>query len=153
VNAQTGVTIQSTLDRLKGLPLAKFDIIVTALGLNDVTHAVPRPLWIRQQQRLFAQLDALFQPLLIYVLGVPPLGGFPILPQPLRWSLGRQAARFDANLAETLGALPHIRHVPFNVPLVPAQMAEDGFHPGPKIYALWAKEMASRITSDWPKLD
>jgi len=29
-------------------------------------------------------------------------------------------------------------------------MAEDGFHPGPDIYAIWAKEMASRILYDWP---
>jgi lysophospholipase L1-like esterase len=34
----------------------------------------------------------------------------------------------------------------------PALMAQDGFHPSEKFYALWAKELASRIISDWPEI-
>ncbi len=151
--ARTGATTRSTLDTLNGLDPAPFDIIVTALGVNDVTHAVPRSLWLRQQQRLIERLDTLFAPRLIYLSGVPPLGDFPILPQPLRWSLGREAHRFNAALARLAHPDPHVRHVPFSVALDHTQLAEDGYHPGPEIYALWGNEIASRIISDWPDVD
>ena len=148
--AQTGATTRSTLNSLNRLKPVPFDVIVTALGVNDVTHAVPRSLWVRQQQRLIDRLDTLYAPRLIYISGVPPLGDFPILPQPLRWSLGREAQRFNTALVRQAQLHPHVRHVPFNIPLKHSQLAEDGYHPGPEIYALWGKEMASRIISDWP---
>lgn len=148
--AKTGATTGSTLKRLQTTTPAHFDIIVTALGVNDVTHAVPFRVWKKQQKLLLAQLDHLFHPRLVYLSGVPPLGRFPILPQPLRWTLGRQASRFDRALAKSLAPINNAQHVPFDLPLDPAKMAKDGFHPGPDIYALWAKEMASRIISDWP---
>lgn len=149
--AKTGATTRTALQWLESHPPAPIDIIVTALGVNDVTHAVPYPLWLRQQKRMFARIRMLFAPRMIYVSGVPPLGSFPILPQPLRWSLGKQAQRFDAGLSRLVHTSSWIRHVPFDRPLLPSQMARDGFHPGPEIYSEWAKEMASRIVSDWPQ--
>jgi len=148
--AKTGATTRTALQWLETHPPAPIDIVVTALGVNDVTHAVPYPLWLRQQNRMFARINTLFAPRRVYVSGVPPLGDFPILPQPLRWSLGTQARRFDAGLARLTETSPRLCHIPFDSPLVPSQMAQDGFHPGPEIYTLWAKEMASRILSDWP---
>lgn len=148
--AKTGATTASTLRHLEGLTSFPVDIVITALGVNDVTHAVPFKVWQRRQRALHVRIDQLFAPRLVYMSGVPPLGLFPILPQPLRWTLGRQAARFDQALATSLAAEKHWHHMPFNVPLDPAQMAIDGFHPGQEIYALWAKEVASRINTDWP---
>lgn len=148
--AKTGATTRTALQWLETHPAAPIDIVVTALGVNDVTHAVPYPLWLRQQNRMFARINTLFAPRRVYVSGMPPLGDFPILPQPLRWSLGTQARRFDAGLARLTEMSARLSHIPFNSPLVPSQMAQDGFHPGPEIYTLWAKEMASRILSDWP---
>tara|TARA_R110000850_G_scaffold59168_1_gene136901 strand:+ start:3299 stop:4018 length:720 start_codon:yes stop_codon:yes gene_type:complete len=148
--AKTGATTRTALQWLETHPPAPIDIVVTALGVNDVTHAVPYPLWLRQQNRMFARINTLFAPRRVYVSGMPPLGDFPILPQPLRWSLGTQARRFDAGLARLTEMSARLSHIPFNSPLVPSQMAQDGFHPGPEIYTLWAKEMASRILSDWP---
>ncbi len=150
--AQTGATTRSTLARLAHERATPYDVIVTALGVNDVTHAVPLAFWIHRQKKLLARLNTLYSARLVYMSGVPPVGGFPLLPQPLRWSLGRQAFLFDAALARILGPLPHAHHVPFNIPLNPAQMASDGFHPGPEIYEIWGHEMASRIFSDWPKV-
>lgn len=148
--AKTGATTASTLKHLEGQAPSRFDIVVTALGVNDVTHAVPFKVWQQRQQALRARINQLFAPRLVYMTGVPPLGLFPILPQPLRWTLGRQVARFNAALATTLAAEKHWHHIGFDLPLDPTQMAADRFHPGPEIYAIWAKEMASRINTDWP---
>lgn len=148
--AKTGATTASTLKHLEGQPPSRFDIVLTALGVNDVTHAVPFKVWQQRQQALRARINQLFAPRLVYMTGVPPLGLFPILPQPLRWTLGRQADRFNAALATTLAAEKHWHHIGFDLPFDPTQMAADRFHPGPEIYAIWAKEMASRINTDWP---
>jgi lysophospholipase L1-like esterase len=148
--AKTGATTGTTLKRLEEISPTPFDVIVTGLGVNDITHAVRFKVWQKQQAALMARLNQLFTPRLIYMSGLPPLGNFPILPQPLRWTLGRQANRFDRALTSSLAALPDTHHVPFDKPLDPTQMAADGFHPGAGIYTLWAKEMASRIISDWP---
>lgn len=150
--AKTGATTASTLKALKDQAHAPVDVVVTALGVNDVTHAVPFGRWQSQQQVLRKRIDQLFAPRLLYMSGVPPLGLFPVLPQPLRWTLGRQAARFDQALAKSLHGETHRHHIPFDLPLDHAQMAIDGFHPGPQIYAQWAKEMASRIITDWPDM-
>jgi hypothetical protein len=79
------------------------------------------------------------------------MGHFPLLPEPLRWTLGRHATKLEHRRAAVLATRPDCTHVPFNLPLDPALMATDGFHPAAPLYTLWAKEMASRILSDWPK--
>jgi lysophospholipase L1-like esterase len=151
LDALIGATTRSTLARLERAEPRPFDVIITALGVNDVTRLIPAAIWLRQQDSLFARLNSLYQPRHIYVSGMPPLSDFPLLPDPLRWTLGRHAATLDRHRVRRLAADSNITHVPFDLPLDPAMMAADGFHPGPQIYALWAKEMASRIISDWPE--
>ncbi|KIN61967.1 Lipolytic enzyme, G-D-S-L [Sulfitobacter noctilucicola] len=152
LDALTGATTKSTLDRLKDAHPEPVDVIVVALGVNDVTRLVPASLWVSQQQALLGRLEELYQPAQIYLSGMPPLGHFPLLPHPLRWTLGRHADRLQRRLLKVLFARADCTYVPFDQPLVPALMASDGFHPGPVVYTLWAKEMASRIISDWPEL-
>lgn len=152
LDALTGATTRSTLRRLEEAGPQPIDVIVTALGVNDVTRLVPAITWVRQQETLFARLISLYAPKRIYVSGMPPLAQFPLLPEPLRWTLGRHARKLEAARAKALAFRKDIAQVPFNLPLDPAMMSSDGFHPGPQIYQLWAKEMASRIISDWPEV-
>lgn len=150
LHARTGARTKSALASLQEPLPFEADVIVIALGVNDVTHGVPYPLWRRAQRDLLAHLRQRHAPRHIYVTGLPPLGSFPLLPNPLRWVLGRQARRFDRAQAQALAQPPDASHVALDLPLDPALMAKDGFHPGAEIYALWGKEMASRILSDWP---
>lgn len=151
LNARTGATTRSTLDTLSTAEPAEFDIVLTALGVNDVTRLVPAQTWVRQQLTLLDRIETLYAPRQIYLSGMPPLGRFPLLPQPLRWTLGRHAQKLETARIAALKDRPGCTHVPFSLSIDPALMASDGFHPGPDIYHLWGKEMASRITSDWPK--
>ena len=152
LDAATGATTRSTLTHLEQATPQPTDILITALGVNDVTRLIPPATWQRQQSALFDRLRALYQPRMIYMSGIPPIGDFPLLPNPLRWTLGRQARAYDT-VQRNLAANPaDITLVRFDQPLDPALMARDGFHPSAAVYALWAKEMASRIRSDWPIL-
>ena len=38
--------------------------------------------------------------------------------------------------------------VPGSLAMAGTLMAEDGFHPGPAIYALWAEQLAGKISSE-----
>lgn len=152
LNAAIGATTRSTIARLETSPSVPVDVVFVALGVNDVTRLVPARLWLRQQRRLFRRLDRLYQPKRIYFSAVPPIGHFPLLPHPLRWTLGRHARRLEKLRGAALSGHPRYGVVPFNQPLDPTMMASDGFHPSAEIYRLWAKEIASRIFSDWPEI-
>ncbi len=143
--ARTGATTQGTLTRMAREPAEPFDVAVTALGVNDVTRLVALHRWLDHQARLRAQLGARFGVAHVLASGLPPMGAFPALPQPLRWVLGRTAQRFDTALARASAGVPGWRHIAFTVALTPDLMAEDGFHPGPAGYALWAQIMAAEI--------
>ncbi|MDF1729199.1 MAG: SGNH/GDSL hydrolase family protein, partial [Sulfitobacter sp.] len=143
---------RSTLARLERQPPRKTDIVITALGVNDITRLTRPSQWIVLQQRLWDRIGTLYEPRRIYLSGVPPLAHFPLLPQPLRWTLGRQAAAFEAAMKDHLMQRQDVVYVPFDLPLDREMMAADGFHPAPRTYALWGKQMASRIISDWPEI-
>lgn len=150
MTAKTGATTRSTLTRLRTAQTAPTDMVILVLGVNDTTRLIPVRTWRARQRALMARIRTLYAPRLIYITGVPPLGHFPLLPQPLRWTLGRHASALEtartADLQNQQGAIP----VPFDLDPHPDLIAKDGFHPSAMLYTLWAKEMASRIISDWP---
>ncbi len=150
LDALTGATTRSTITRLANTPTRPLDVIVIALGVNDVTRLVPARVWVRQQATLIQRLRTLHAPAQIYLSGMAPIGHFPLLPGALRWTLGRHAQRLEKQRIAYLETCPDLTHVPFDMPLDPELMASDGFHPAAPLYTLWAKEMASRIISDWP---
>lgn len=151
--ARTGATTASTLAQLEARELPRTDIAILVLGVNDVTRGGPRGTWLRRHAALRALLRARTGARRLYICEIPPLGAFPLLPQPLRWLLGRRAARFDRSLRRALTHEPDTAIVPLPGTLDVADMAADGFHPGPVIYAAWGTQMARQILSDGPLPD
>lgn len=145
LEAHTGETTASTLARLRLIEPAPFDIAVTSLGVNDVTHGVTLNRWLRDTGALHHLLRGKFGVNTILASGVPPMHHFPLLPQPLRWVLGQTAARFDGALADMLEETGQATHLPFDLPFSKDMMAIDGFHPTPAAYRLWAARIAQRI--------
>lgn len=141
--ARTGATTSQTLAALRAQPLEPIDVAMTALGVNDVIRQVPLRRWLADQSAL-AELLTGGGARLVLRSGLPPMARFPLLPRPLRDVLGAQAATMDAALAAA--STPALRHMPFDpARLDPAMMAEDGFHPGPALYAAWGAEGAALI--------
>ena len=148
LHATTGHTTAQTLARLAALPAQRFDVAVTALGVNDVTRQRSAARFAREQADLATLLRERFGVRAQWRSGLPPMHRFPLLPRPLRDVLGAQAREFDRVLAET--ARPGLFHLPFDAArLEPAMMARDGFHPGPAVYTLWGQEAAGAIWSHW----
>ena len=145
LDALTGATTRSTLQRLQGGTPEKTDIVVVALGVNDITRLIPVSRWMALQMALTHRIRTLYQPQQIYLSGIPPMGDFPMLPNPLRWTLGRQAAAFDRAMRQRAEDLVDLHYLPFEMALTPDLMATDGFHPNTDGYALWAERVAKEI--------
>jgi lysophospholipase L1-like esterase len=143
--AKTGATTASTLERLRQLPLADFDIAIVVLGVNDATRLIRLRKWLGLQDTLDRRLRMEFGVQHVFISGLPPLGQFPLLPQPLAWVLGRHAARLDAAQNERCANDSSLHHVPMELDLDVSAMARDGFHPGPAVYAAWGAGMAEFI--------
>jgi lysophospholipase L1-like esterase len=144
--AFTGATTADMLDRLRREAAADYDVVVTSLGVNDVTGRRPLAAWRRQQEQLVELLATRFGARLILLSGLPPMHRFPALPQPLRWYIGSRARDFDRVLAAVAANRPGCEFLALGHEMMDASaMAGDGFHPGPPIYALWAREAARRI--------
>lgn len=149
--AFTGATTADLLARLNSMPAEDFDVVVTSLGVNDVTGRRSLADWRRQQKQLVALLANKFRVRHILLSGLPPMHRFPALPQPLRWYVGRRAQDFDRALARLADSQPTCEFVKLSYAMMDLQtMAADGFHPGPAIYAAWAQEVVRRILARMP---
>jgi lysophospholipase L1-like esterase len=128
-------------------------VLVTSLGVNDITRNVGLPDWLRQQEALLRIARDRLGVSLSVVAGLPPVDGFPALPQPLRWYLGRRAREFTRHLERFLAGVPDAHVLDLRFTRDASLMAEDGFHPGPVIYAGWAERAAGIIRSSFAPAD
>lgn len=143
--AKSGATTASTLRSLGKLRRRVYDVAVTSLGVNDVTGGLSRAGWRREQRALRAALRSDFGIRAIVLSGLPPVHGFPALPQPLRWYLGARARHFDRDLEQDVRTEPGSEFVSLDFARDVEQMAEDGYHPGPEIYAAWGRRVADAV--------
>lgn len=148
LEAATGATTKATIASLSQMAAEPFDIAVLALGVNDVTRMVSRRKWSGQQRALHGLLRERFGVRRIYASGLPPMGLFPLLPQPLRWVLGAHSARLDGALAGIAAQSDMVSHIPFDFPHQARFFAEDGYHPSPVAYTHWGGVLKKRIMKD-----
>lgn len=145
--AKSGHTTLNSLKMIAEQPQQVFDIVVTSLGVNDVTGTLPASTWVTQQQELINLLRKQFSCQQILITQVPPMGQFPALPQPLRGYLGSRATQFNRKLSALIDSQSDCQLIDFNAELNNDDMAADGFHPGPIIYQHWAEIVADKIKS------
>lgn len=142
--ARSGVTVAGALQMVTQMPDMKFDAVLICVGVNDVKNGMRRAVWRQRYAKLLNVLRGRFGATRIVVSGVPPMAEFPLLPRPLNTVLGARATMFDEDLkalAREGGAV----HLPFESAHDQSEMATDGFHPGPAIYAAWAARAARVI--------
>lgn len=152
VDAKTGATTADTIARLSKSPQQKFDIVSVSLGVNDITGLVPKSVWLGRFSNLLDLIERKFQADVICVSGIPKMQYFPLLPQPLRWVVGKQAQRFDRALRKLVAQRTGCRFVELDFEPDISLMSIDGFHPGPKIYAEWGGKVYRAIRRDAKRL-
>lgn len=153
--ATSGHRSTQALAQLQAAELVAADVLITSLGVNDVVDQVAP----RDALAALDAIDALARDRagvrLSLHCAAPPMQAFPLLPQPLRWFFGRQAACFNAALAAQVAGQPARQVVRLPEAMqrnAAALMAADGFHPGPPGYALWAEALADQVLAALPRL-
>lgn len=141
-HGRRGITAQAAHDGLlPTLPKAPWHIVVIALGVNDVVRLRSPARWRRDVGRLVAGVRARTGHPPVLLAGVPPIGQFPALPEPLRTVLGWRGQLLDQATRHLTAETQTMTHVPAPRPERPESFSSDGFHPGPDGYALWGAQL------------
>ena len=152
--ATSGHTAGDAARALAGATLQTADLLVTALGVNDVVGQTRTATFLAALDEIHALAVTRAQVTHTWHCGLPPMGTFPLLPLPLRWILGRDAAHLDDALARHLAGQTARLHLPLpEAPRMPGKddatpegwMARDGFHPGLLGYRQWGRQVAEAI--------
>jgi lysophospholipase L1-like esterase len=134
------------MDRLvPKLPEACFDYMIVSVGVNDVTGLTPLRRWQENLSRILGELRAHSPGALIAVAGIPPLHGFPLLPQPLRAVFGIRGRSLDEAARKVVEDHRDTRHVPLDFDPTPDKFAPDGYHPSQESYAEFGRQMADEL--------
>jgi len=152
--ATSGHTARDAARALAAATLAPADLLVTAVGVNDVVSQTRPEQFLRDLDEIHALAVTRAQVTHSWHCGLPPMGIFPLLPQPLRWLLGRDAAHLDDALVRHLAGQTARLHLPLpEAPRRPGKddatpegwMARDGFHPGLLGYRQWGRQVAEAL--------
>ena len=148
LHAKTGDTTKQVFQALQHVEQQNYDVVITSIGVNDVTKLTSADSWIKQQKQLFQHIQARFQPKLIIVSGLPPMQHFPALPNPLAWLFGKYAEQMNQVLYKWVEAQNQFRFIQYDIESFQAlnlPMASDGFHPSKEIYAIWGQQVAALV--------
>lgn len=145
---ESGIGVRAVRRTLvPGLAERDFDYVFVSVGVNDVTALRSTRHWSRELVGLVDDLRHNSPGALIVVSGLPPLHGFPLLPQPLRSLLGLRARTFDRIAEYETGRLEGVVFVANRFEPEPAFFAPDGYHPSEASCRLWAEHVAQTVLS------
>lgn len=145
--AQSGVNTSQALEFAKGQELSPADVLITALGVNDVTSQKTSCQFVADYEALIYGLLPRVGARFAVISGLPPLHLAPAAPQPLRWYLGRCAHLLDEHLRRWISPQRNIAYVSLQWATDPKEMAADGYHPGEKLYKKWAGLVAETVAN------
>ncbi|MFH7766173.1 SGNH/GDSL hydrolase family protein [Acinetobacter sp. BSP-28] len=148
LEATTGHTSRQVIQTVKNMPNQHFDVVITSVGVNDITKLMQPKDWIQKQQQLYAEINQKFTPELIIASGVPPMNMFPALPNPLAWLFGQYAKGMNKNLTKFVRQNGNMQWIEYDLQRFKSlnlEMAKDGFHPSKEIYTLWGEQVADKI--------
>ncbi|MGD0377184.1 MAG: SGNH/GDSL hydrolase family protein [Streptosporangiaceae bacterium] len=143
--ARSGATSRTARDLVAGLVEGGWrpDIVVVAIGVNDLKNLRRLRDWDHDVAALLAAIDATAAGVPVIVCGMAPVSRFPALPQPMRAVLALRARAMD----HTLRRMAADRYVPVDSQMIGSGFfAEDGFHPSSKGYRAWADALAGPVT-------
>lgn len=147
--AKTGRTTSTAIHDLQTAPQESFEVAITCLGVNDVTSGMAVRDWLLLQSKLFELLRHRFSVRRILVTALPPMGEFTAVAQPLRWFLGRRAARFNSAMENLLAGSETSTLIRLEDVSRPEMLCRDGYHPSAEAYRVWGEAAAARIR-DFP---
>ena len=124
------------------------DLVVLSAGVNDILALKRSRAWQKDLGGLLDALQENFPEAWIAIVGMPPLHGFPLLPQPFRALIGMRGRTFDSLIASEARRRPRCVHVALDFEPEPKHLAEDGFHPSESSYTAMGVEIVGRLQEE-----
>jgi lysophospholipase L1-like esterase len=144
--AKSGVNTREAAELFGSHSAGAADVVVSALGVNDVTSQRSVKAFIADYIALLQAIRQRTGAYAVVASGLPPLHVLPAVPQPLRWYLGQCAARLDRALKSFCLSQSDMRYVSLTWARA-QEMARDKFHPGKAQYQQWARLVAHQVAS------
>lgn len=130
---------------LPELPPEPADVVVVSVGVNDITSLTAQSVWQANLAKVLQHIRGHSSGAVIAVAGIPPLGGFPLLPQPLRFASGQRGKAFDLAARRVIAEFPEAIHVPIEFETTADRFSADGFHPSEASYELFGSVIAGVV--------
>lgn len=143
--ARSGINSAQALEFVQHEQPLPAEVAVVVLGVNDVIDQIPSHRAVQHRAALADWLIAHAGVRHVVFAPLPPVHQFPLLPQPLRWIMGRDARRHDDAMARWAASRDDVSHVPIDISLDASCMATDGFHPGEPVYRACGEALARHI--------
>lgn len=143
--AKSGINSAQALEFVRREQPLAAEVAVVVLGVNDVIDQIPSHRAVQHRAGLADWLLAELGVRHVVFAPLPPVHQFPLLPQPLRWIMGRDARRHDEAMARWAATRDDVSHVPIAISLDASCMASDGFHPGEPVYRACGEALALHI--------
>jgi lysophospholipase L1-like esterase len=149
VHGLEGATSAAVLHKLApAVPDAH--VYVVSCGVNDVTRGVSPAKFAANLAGVLDLLRRKAPQSVVLYGGLPPLDSFPALPWPLRSILAARAQELQAAAATLLARHERSFCFRFRSPVPADQFASDGFHPGERACARWARGLLELWPGAWP---
>jgi lysophospholipase L1-like esterase len=149
VIARTGLSARATLGLMASSKILPADVMVTALGINDVLEQISTGQWLRYLNAIHHHGRGRAGVRHTVHCAPPRLDLLPLLPGVMKWVMGGAALMLDeALLTYVNGARRRSRYV---MPYDPTRdapatwLSADGFHPSGALYERWAAGLAAHI--------
>src|SRR5262245_19610154 len=121
------------------------DLAVVALGVNDVLQQTSARRFVADLADVIAMVRRHHADVPVVLGGVPPVGRFPALPQPLRALLGWRASWLDRAARRLVATGVVYVETRFDTG-ARELFAWDGFHPSSAVWAMWARALVAAAT-------
>jgi lysophospholipase L1-like esterase len=140
---RSGDAVLDVIKRLRELEVDHPpDLVLVSVGVNDVTGLTPTRRWRSRLAEMLTLLQRRWPNARVLFAGLPPMGRFPLPPQPLRFSLGLRASTLDRIAADLIEDFSPAAHIPTSLNPREHPFCDDGFHPSAESCTLWAKGLA-----------
>ena len=142
--AENGLTIEQLNELIKKKDLLDAEIIMVAIGGNDVFKLTSPWKWEKQLKNCLFLLQTKSRDPLIIFSHVPPVGHFPAIQNPLRLAFGFWRYLLQSSLNRVIHSNLEVQLLDEDFPTIREYFLEDGIHPAPLAYRLWAEALARK---------
>ncbi|MEM8498078.1 MAG: SGNH/GDSL hydrolase family protein [Pseudomonadota bacterium] len=127
---RSGHRTAQVLELLSGEPpRGTIEFVIVSVGVNDVTGLRSLNQWRRDLRNLMLALREQCPAANVLMIGLPPMGEFPLLPQPLKALFGLRSRQFEAVALKALQQLDFVSYARIDLPTDTDSFAVDGYHP------------------------